>query len=204
MELSNGIWNRRIKSLRFVARWITPTQPSRHELTLIGYAETIQNASGAVVGNYPLSLNSPPGPQGRAGIRCGTGDCITGVPAATQSFARPSGPTSFSTPLDLEYFRRRLSKRALMGLHLDGRERVWSRTFSSRSQQRQHLHLDRPPLSYLQLLDFRSAWQFQHLSFRAHASFEWVLLRFLLLQIFPERRSRCRVQQMQQIPFLSR
>ncbi len=54
------------------------------------YAETIQNAPG-VLGNYPLSLNSPPGPQVGTGIRCGTGDCITGVPAAARSFTRPSG-----------------------------------------------------------------------------------------------------------------
>lgn len=54
------------------------------------YAEAIQNTSGEVVGSCFLSLNSPPGPQGRSGIGCGKEDCITGVPAATQSFTRPS------------------------------------------------------------------------------------------------------------------
>jgi hypothetical protein len=55
------------------------------------YAKTIQNVSGAVVETYPLSPNTPPRRETTGGIGCGTGDCITDVPAATQTVTQPSG-----------------------------------------------------------------------------------------------------------------
>lgn len=57
------------------------------------YAQTYQTASGKNVGTFPLSLDSPPGPQGPGGIGCGVGNCLVGVPTATQPVAQPTGTT---------------------------------------------------------------------------------------------------------------
>jgi hypothetical protein len=58
------------------------------------YSYSLQTQSGKNVGNFPLSLNSPPGPPGPGGIGCGSGSCLitnpTGPQTTTQSLYAPS------------------------------------------------------------------------------------------------------------------
>lgn len=57
------------------------------------YSQSYQTSSGKNVGTFPLSLDSPPGPQGPGGIGCGTGNCLVGAPTVTQPVAQPTGTT---------------------------------------------------------------------------------------------------------------
>lgn len=53
------------------------------------YKYSITTAGGSLAGTYPLSLNSPQGPQGPGGIGCGAGNCIVGAPTVTQTITQP-------------------------------------------------------------------------------------------------------------------
>lgn len=57
------------------------------------YKYSITTAGGTLVGTFPLSLNSPQGPQGPGGIGCGPTNCIIASPTVTQVVTQPSGTT---------------------------------------------------------------------------------------------------------------
>lgn len=58
------------------------------------YTYSVSTAGGVPVGTFPLSLNSPPGPQGAGGIGCGTGNCIVAAPSASQIISQPAGTSA--------------------------------------------------------------------------------------------------------------
>jgi hypothetical protein len=54
------------------------------------YVYSVQKASGIAVGTFPLSLNSPPGPQGPGGAGCGAAQCIISAPSTPQTITQPA------------------------------------------------------------------------------------------------------------------
>lgn len=55
------------------------------------YTYSVQSFGGSNVGTFPLSLNSPPGPQGPGGTGCGVAQCLISAPTLNQAIIQPSG-----------------------------------------------------------------------------------------------------------------
>lgn len=79
---------------------ITSDSQGRYGFWVAGalYSYSVQTAGGANVGTFPLSLNSPPGPQGPGGIGCATGNCVVSNPTGPPFINGPISTTSLSIP----------------------------------------------------------------------------------------------------------